>query len=260
MIFSNSEGLTVFDPLTLKINTTKPKPVITQLKINNKIVSTKGKGSSVIPHSINTLTELELDYTQNILTIEFAAMDLTAPEKNKYVYQLDRFDNEWIQTDWKNRTATYTNLKPGSYIFRVKASNQDGVWNDHVTSLKIMVLPPPWKTWWAYSLYGIAFAGILLVARKNIIQRERLASKLKLEHLELEKVQEIDKVKTNFFANISHEFRTPLTLIQGPVQNLLERYKKDKEAETQLNLIQQNSDRLLRLVNQILELARLESG
>ncbi len=250
--------------MSLRINTSKPKSVITQLKVNNKIIgSTHRNGLAsdfVIPHAIHTLDELTLDHNQNILTLEFASMDFTAPEKTLYSYKLQGFENDWVQTDWKNRTATYTNLRSGQYTFKVKASNRDGIWNEYETTLRIQVLPPPWKTRWAYTFYGIALAGLLFAARRNIVQRERLASKLKLEHVELEKVQEIDKVKTNFFANISHEFRTPLTLIQGPVQNLLERYKKDKEAETQLNLIQQNSDRLLRLVNQILELARLESG
>ena len=264
MIFSNAEGLTLFDPLSLRINTSKPKPIITHLKINNRIIHTGNRKEETrdftIPQSINTLQHLTLDHTQNILTLEFSAMDFTAPERNLYEYQLKDFDENWVQADWKNRTATYTNLQPGHYTFKVRASNRDGIWNENETALAIHVLPPPWKTWWAFSLYGIAFAGILFAARRNIIQRERLAAKLKLEHLELEKVQVIDKVKTDFFANISHEFRTPLTLIQGPIQDLLMRFKKDKDVVSQLNLVDQNANRLLRLVNQILELARLESG
>jgi signal transduction histidine kinase/DNA-binding response OmpR family regulator/ligand-binding sensor domain-containing protein len=263
MAFGNEEGLVLFDPLSLQLSAIKPRPLITQLKINNKFVRSSTQVNAdefVIPESINTLNNLILDHTQNILVLEFSAMDFTAPEKNQYKHKLENFDDDWIQTDWRNRSATYTNLKPGDYIFKVKASNRDGIWNDHETILKIHVLPPPWKTWWAYTVYGLVFTGILFLARRNIVQRERLASKLKLEHLELEKVQEIDKTKTTFFANISHEFRTPLTLIQGPVQNLLEKYTQDKETVTQLSLIQQNSDRLLQLVNQILELARLESG
>ncbi|HTE32670.1 MAG TPA: ATP-binding protein, partial [Chryseolinea sp.] len=263
MIVSSAEGLTFFDPLSLRINKLTPKPLLTQLKINNKIVSTsKGinKDEFVIPKSINSLSELTLDYTQNILTLEFSAMEFTAPTRNLYSYTLDGFDKGWVHTDWKNRSATYTNLRPGDYTFKVRATNSDGIANANETTLIIHVLPPPWKTWWAYSLYGVGVASLLFFARSNIIRHERLASKLELEHLELAKVQEIDKAKTNFFANISHEFRTPLTLIQGPVQNLLEKFKKDSETQNQLTLIQQNSDRLLRLVNQMLELARLESG
>jgi signal transduction histidine kinase len=256
MIFSNAEGLTLFDPLTLRINDSKPKPVLTQLKVNNRIIHsstyTGGDEEFIITESINTLREVTLNYTQNIITLEFSALDHTAPERNLYSYQLVNFDKDSVLTDWKNRTATYTNLRPGDYTFIVKATNRDGIWNDHQTELIIHVLPPLWKTWWAYSLYGIAIAGLLFLARRNIITQERLASKLALEHVELEKVQEIDRAKTNFFANISHEFRTPLTLIQGPVQNLMDEFKNDAKVKGQLNLVHQNSERLLRLVNQIL--------
>ena len=264
MIFGNAEGITFFNPLSLHINEAIPKPLITKLKINNKVAMLKNPGSEtnnfLLPGNINTLSELTLDYTQNIITLEFSAMDLTAPERNQYSYQLENFDSEPVLTDWKNRSATYTNLRPGNYTFKVRASNRDGVWSGHQAQLILHVLPPPWKTWWAYSLYGLIVATILFLARRNIVKQERLASRLAMEHLELEKVQEIDRAKTNFFANISHEFRTPLTLIQGPVQNLIEKFKADKEVESQLNLVHQNSERLLRLVNQILELAKLESG
>ena len=261
MILSNAEGITAFNPESLRLSTVAPKPMFTQLKINNQIVNSADVNTDDVPHeSINTLKELTLNHKQIILTIEFSAMDFSAPEKNEYRYKLENFDNDWVHADWKNRTATYTNLKPGNYTFVVVASNTDGVWGTIEKTLTISVSPPPWKTWWAYSIYGIVIASILFIVRRNIIKQERLASKLALEHVELEKVQEIDKAKTNFFANISHEFRTPLTLIQGPVQNLLEKFKTDAEVKGQLNLVQQNSDRLLRLVNQILELARLESG
>ena len=266
MIFGNSEGLTVFDPLSLKISETKPKPVITSVKLNNQIISSSDDNPEFsISESINTLKELNLDHTHQIVSLEFSAMDFTAPEKNMYRYKLEGFDVDWRTTDWKNRTATYTNLKPGDYKFIVTASNKDGVWNDYNTTLGITVLPPPWKSWWAYTLYAFTFLGLLVWARRNIIQHERLSSKLKLEHLELKKTQEVDRLRSNFFANISHEFRTPLTLIQGPAQNMLDRLKKEKqlkatEASPQLDLILLNSERLLRLVNQVLELSKLESG
>ena len=262
MVFGNGEGLTIFDPLSLRINATKPKPVITSLRINNVTSSSQSDEEIALSESINTLKKLTLGHTHQILSIEFSAMDFTAPEKNIYKYKLEGFDGDWITTDWKSRTATYTNLKPGDYTFKIKASNRDGVWNDHETALSINVLPPPWKSWWAYTLYGLTFLTILYVARRNIIQRERLASKLKLEHLELEKTQEVDRLRSTFFTNISHEFRTPLTLIQGPAQNMMDKLRKEKtlkvnDAIPQLDLILLNSNRLLRLVNQVLDLSKL---
>ena len=266
MVFGNGEGLTIFDPMTLQINKAKPKPVLTSIKINNNLISSGSSGVElVLSESINTVKKITLNHTHQILSLEFSAMDFTAPEKNSYEYQLEGFDEKWISTHWKNRTATYTNLKPGVYKFKVRASNRDGVWNDNITVLNIAVIPPPWKSWWAYTLYAISALVILFSARRNIIQRERLASELKLEHLELKKTQEVDRLRSTFFTNISHEFRTPLTLIQGPAQNIIDKLKKEKqlkstEALPQLDLILLNSERLLRLVNQVLELSKLESG
>ena len=269
MIFSNAEGITVFDPLTMKINSAKPKPVLTNLRINNKRVSPlKEKGSSVeIDESIVTLKNLVLDHTHYIVELEFSAMDMTAPEKNRYKYRLEGFSDTWVETDWRNRRATYTNLRPGNYTFKVMTTNRDGVWSNHVATLEIVVLPPPWNTWWAYSLYTLVGIGILYVARRSILKEERLKASLRIEQVELEKkqiellkAQEVDKLKSSFFTNISHEFRTPLTLIQGPVQLLLEKFSGDNKIKHQLDLVQSNVQLLLKLINQLLELSRLESG
>jgi len=264
MAFGNEEGLVVFDPLSLRISADKPHPVITQLKINNRLPITSSQQGEpdafVLSDNITTLKQLTLRHTHNILTLEFSAMDFAAPEKNQYRYKLLGFDEDWVQTDWKNRTATYTNLHAGTYVFKVMASNSDGIWSDYESSLAITVLPPPWKTWWAYLCYSLLLTTLLFQARRNIIQKERLNAKLKLEHLELEKAKEVDRLKSSFFTNISHEFRTPLTLIQGPVQLLMEQFSNNAKVKERLILIQNNSNLLLKLINQLLELARLESG
>ncbi len=271
MAVSTPNGISLFDPMSLVISQTKLKPVLLLLKVNNKPVDANSKGSDkddlVLPHDISGLQELVLDYQHNIFSLEFAALELTAPEKNLYAYKLEGFNKEWVYTDAKNRMATYTNLDPGHYTFKVKASSRDGVWSDHETTLKIHVLPPPWRTWWAYTGYSFMIAGLLLLARKSVVQRERLKSNLKLakveqerEHFELEKAKEVDKVKSAFFTNISHEFRTPLTLIKGPVATLLEEYANNPRTKEQLKLVERNSDLLLKLINQLLDLAKLESG
>jgi signal transduction histidine kinase/DNA-binding response OmpR family regulator/ligand-binding sensor domain-containing protein len=271
MAAATPNGISVFDPMTLIVSREKIKPVFLMLKVNNELASAGGKGSRAdnleLPHDVSVLDELVFDYKHNIFSLEFAALELTAPEKNLYAYKLEGFNEEWVYTDAKNRVATYTNLDPGHYTFKVKASSRDGVWSDHETALNIRVLPPPWKTWWAYTGYSLIIAGLLFLARKSVVQQERLQSNLKLakveqerEHFELEKAKEVDKVKSAFFTNISHEFRTPLTLIKGPVATLLEEYASNPRTKEQLKLVERNSDLLLKLINQLLDLAKLESG
>jgi len=277
MLFPGTNGLSVIDPMSLTKRSTLIKPVITLLKIDEVVASASYLGPQLghfaIPESVNSLDKLELDHTHKIFSIEFASMDLTAPIKVLYRHQLEGFDNDWVETDSYHRTATYQNLGPGTYHFKVKATNADGLWSDYETTLDIIIKPAPWKTWWAYTGYGFLFVGLLFAARKNIVQRERLKANLSLakveqekEHFELEKAKEVDRVKTSFFTNISHEFRTPLTLIKGPVQNILDQFLNgQKEFDRnkiidQLKLVQRNSDLLLKLINQLLDLAKLESG
>ena len=271
MVVTDNNGFSLFDPLSLRTNADKVFPVLTRLTVNNKIALVEPEGSKQsnfsISSDISILDEFTLDYQHNNFTLEFSAMEMTAPEKNLYKHKLEGYDKDWIETDWKNRSATYINLDAGNYVFKVKASNHHGVWSDQEKTISIIVLPPPWKTWWAYTGYGLLIVGLLYWARSNIVQKERLKSNLALakveqekEHFELEKAKEVDRVKTSFFINISHEFRTPLTLIIGPVQNLLEEFSSNPKVRERLKLIERNSELLLKLINQLLDLAKLESG
>ncbi len=270
MISAGPNGFSVFDPATFEFSKKEVTPVLTMLAVNNTTATGKiirGDESFTLPHDISMLKELTIDFRHNNFTIEFSAMEMTAPEKNLYRHKLEGYDPDWIETDRKYRTATYTNLPAGEYTFKVKASNHHGVWSDLERTLKVVILPPPWKSTWAYTGYGILFIGLLYVARKSIVQRERLKSNLKLakveqekEHFELEKAKEVDKVKSTFFANISHEFRTPLTLIKGPVQEMLEEYAEHPKIKERMKLIERNADLVLKLINQLLDLAKLESG
>jgi signal transduction histidine kinase/DNA-binding response OmpR family regulator/ligand-binding sensor domain-containing protein len=271
MILVDWKGLTMFYPDSLQIDMRSTSPALTGLKVNNKeplVGNSSGNNDRYfMPTQIAATEELTIDYLHNNFSLEFSAMEMIAPEKNLYRHKLQGYDPDWIETDYKNRTATYTNLPAGEYTFRVKASNYHGVWSDNERILKIVILPPPWKTAWAYAAYGVLFLGALFAARKNIVQRERLKSNLKVaqveqekEHMELEKAKEVDRVKTSFFTNISHEFRTPLTLISGPVEELLNKYSNDPKTSERLKLVQRNSELLLKLINQLLDLSRLEAG
>lgn len=270
-VAADFQGISLFDPYAFQIDETACQPVFTRLLVNNRppVISRSGdiNDQFQINEDISVLNELVLDYTHNNFTLEFSALQMTSPDKNLYKHKLEGFDNGWIETDGKQRSATYTNLDAGTYTFKVKASNRHGIWSDKETNLKIVVLPPPWRTTWAYSGYAFVIVGLLFAARKNIVQRERLKSNLKLakverekEHFELEKVKEVDKLKSTFFTNISHEFRTPLTLIRGPIADMLEEYAFNAKTLERLKLVQRNSDTLLKLINQLLDLAKLESG
>lgn len=268
--FVGRTHFSVFDPLQLQPSKKQNVPVLVNIWVNNKIpaVSRKGSGNDFhLSENIVVAREIILDHMHNNFTLEVSALEMTSPESILYRHKLEDFNTDWIESDYKNRTVTYMNLAPGTYRFRVKVSNLHGVWSDIERQLSIVVLPPPWKTWWAYTAYALLFIVILFYARRNIIQREQLKSSLRVatienekEHFELEKAREIDRIKTSFFTNISHEFRTPLTLIKAPIEELQEHYVREPKIRDKLMLVERNANLLLRLINQLLDLSRLESG
>ena len=264
MVFGTTNGICIFHPDSIRDNVTPPKIVITDFQILHRSVSIQNRNSTTeddqftLNQSISYIKELTVTYDINVLGFEFAAMDFKSPQRNQYAYQMVGFDKDWVHSGNKNN-ATYTNLAPGTYTFRVKGSNNDGIWNEEGTTLIINILPPFWKTWWAYTLYGLGFALLLGTSRNEIIKRERLKTKAKLKEAEAEKYHELDNLKSRFFANISHEFRTPLTLLLGPLEKRI-LAAIDPIDKTELSIMHRNATRLLTLVNQLLDLSRLEAG
>jgi signal transduction histidine kinase/ligand-binding sensor domain-containing protein/DNA-binding response OmpR family regulator len=257
MYSGGANSVTVFHPDSLKDNPDPPKIAITDFKINYQTVKINPK--SPLKKSVTFSDLIKLDYHQNIISFEFAALDYTAPAKNQYAYKLEGVNPDWVFTGASQRFATYTNLAPGEYVFRVKASNNDGVWNEAGASIRIVITPPWWKTTWAYGLYFLLMVSLIYGAWRFQLNRLRMRHDLEMKQLQAEKLEEVNRMKSHFFANISHEFRTPLTLILGPISQMFSQTRRPDFREN-LSLMKRNALRLQRLINQLLDLSKLEAG
>lgn len=273
--FGGSNGLNSFFPDSIRLNTIPPRICFTGLKLNNQEVlpGDTVNGRVILQKSLNFTRQLTLTFRDRSFTIEFAALHFANSQRNKYEYILAGFDQAWIRSEATRRFATYTNLSPGKYTFKVRASNNDGFYCEPI-SIDIRVLPPWYQTWWALSVFFLVFLGMVLATRYQLLMRARFENKIKIERLErrqqaleferrqqiVDKQKELDNIKVRFFMNISHEFRTPLTLILGPVESLLQSTVLSPVQMGHLSIIQRNAKRLLRLVNQLLDLRKLESG
>ena len=257
LFFGGIKGLNYFYPDKIIDNPNIPRVVLTNIKLGDKYVTTKSK-NSVLQKTISEADKIVLPYDEDVITFEFAALDYSAPEKNRYAYKLENFNSNWIYSG-SIRSATYIGLPPGEYIFHVKASNNDGVWNDKGVTLSLIITPPWWQTWWAYILYGLLFLAGLYILRRYELNRMNLKNQLKIEKVESDSLRNLDQMKSHFFANISHEFRTPLTLILGHIESVLSSDSVDK-IKGKLLVANVNAKRLLALINQLLDLSKLESG
>ncbi len=265
--FAGGKGLKIFHPFKIEKDQFNANVVFADFQIFNKSVSVAGnmlkrdirsETEYVLEKTLDATKKIVLSHKERVFAFEFAALHYSDPAKNQYAYKLEGFDKEWNYIGTR-RYVSFNNIPAGEYIFRVKASNNEGVWNEKGTSVKIIITPPWWKTWWAYSLYILTLIGLFFSIRSYELNRQRLKHNLELEHLEAEKLKEVDNLKSRFFASISHEFRTPLTLIKGPVERLLKQIW-NKDQKTDLKRIYDNAKRMNKLVEMYLDLSRLESG
>lgn len=254
LLFGGVNGLTAFrasevsapDPQLPQVN-------IIGLKVNNRSIAVGGP-DGILSQGIEYTQQLELSHEQNLLTFEFGVMNFTNSAKNQYRHRLEGVDDRWVDAG-TNRFANYTQLPPGRYQFQMMGSVDGEIWSKPVT-LGIWVRPPVYQTWWAYLLYIVIVLVVSWQLYRFQTQRLLLQQQVKFEQKEASRLAELDTLKTQFFTNISHEFRTPLTLILGPLTDMKQRFPGEQLVE----LMERNGQRLLGLINQLLDLSKLEAG
>ena len=249
-------GFNTFYPYKIKTNTRVPKVMITSVEVMNQKVNV---GDERMKESLNTSARIELSYQDKMITISFASLSYCMPQKNKYSYILEGFDRQWIMAG-NNSTATYTNLSPGTYKFRVKGTNNDGVWSTEEAMLEIVVNPPFYWSLPAKILYVIIIVTLIVYAFRYTLTRERRRHEAQMAKLNEEKELEVRNSKIQFFTTIAHEIRTPVSLIIGPLEKLVKTTAPLSDSErSNLRIIDRNANRLLELVNQLLDFSKVEN-
>jgi signal transduction histidine kinase/ligand-binding sensor domain-containing protein/DNA-binding response OmpR family regulator len=259
MYFGGTNGFIRFNPDSMNKQNLPSDIYIVDFQLFT--VSQKADGKSPLKKSIIYTKDIELNYDQSVLSFEFTALDYEHGGALEFAYIMEGFDEKWNYVGDKH-FATYTNLSPGKYTFRVKTTDGNQLSNGNGASINIRVKPPFWRTDLAYIIYFLLFVVLLYLFRNAIINREKLKNELQLEKNEIKSVREANMMKLRFFTNISHEFRTPLTLIKAPIEKLIGSNGQLLQEDVQylFNIIQSNTDKLSKMVNQLLDYRKLEAG
>ena len=256
--FGGFDGLIAFDPYQIKENAYVPPVYITKMTIFDKEPVIGGEKSPLIKSIIHS-SKITLHYDQSNISFEFAALSFTAPYSNKYSYKMDNIDKEWNNTS-NNHSVSYAKLPPGKYTFRVKGTNNDGLWNEEGTSIEIDILPPWWFSKSAYFFYILLILSLAYYTFKRLKLRHEKRNLVKQQLFETEKEKELYTAKLEFFTDIAHEIRTPLTLINGPLESLKEMQIEDVEIQKNLHIMEDNTKHLLSLINQLLDFRKIDSN
>lgn len=254
-------GIIYFSTDKIKENKISPPPIITEFKVQNEEVfpGLEINGQIPLKKSINYSKEVELNYSNRNFSVQFSAPSYTNERLNRFEYMLEGFDKNWIATNSDSRTIQYTNLNPAEYVFKIRARNSDGIWSK-TTAYNITILSPFWTNTKIFLLLIMIVSISSHYIRKEIKSRIKLRQALLLERVKRDSDERLSNEKLEFFTNISHELRTPLTLILGPAKQLLEQNENSDYDKNKLQLIYQNANRLLLLVNQILDFRKAQSG
>jgi len=250
ILFGSNIGFTYLIPSEITKNTLIPNLEFTRFQLFNQDVKLTDKDSP-LKMSIGYADEIRLKHNHSVFSIEYAALDFSGSEKINYAFMLEGFEKDWNYVQ-KQRKATYTNLPKGTYYFKVKSTNNEGLWVDNIKTIKVVVLPSFWETYFAYFIYVVFFLSILYLVYYITRKFEKLKHDVEIEH-------KISDIKLRFFTNISHELRTPLTLITAPIENILNQEKISANVHEQLLVVKSNSDRMLRMINQILDFRKIQN-
>lgn len=262
LLFGGTNGLIMFNPDSIELAKDFSPVLINNLKIlNNKVHPGDSINNRVVLHTdIKYTKELILNHEDKIFSLEFISIDYTNSEKINYSYKLEGFNDNWLYTDSKKRYVTFSNLPHGEYIFKVKSTNRYGEWNKTPTQLRIIVLPSFWETKKAYVLYFAVLLLILYAFRSYLLTRAAYKNNLKISSMEKENLQKLNQMKLRFFTNITHEFKTPLTLILGPLEKLLLSHQWADNVKKQLLVMHRSGNRLLQLIEQLMDFRKMETG
>lgn len=262
LFFGGINGFNAFFPDRIEPYPVPKAPVLTGLKVLNQKVTPGQEWDNkiLLDRSITFTESIQFENSQNSFEFEFSSLEYLSQEKIRYEYQLIGYDSDWIKTDAQRRFANYANLPPGTYQFRIRAVYEGDTHYSPIREIEVIVLPPWFKSTSAYLIYFFFLGGLAYGVKSFVSWRIKLRNDLRFERLEKEKQEELSQLKLRFFTNISHELRTPLMLIKSPLEQLVQRIDLPAEVRRQLDSIHANSARLLRLINQLLDFRKQETG
>jgi signal transduction histidine kinase/DNA-binding response OmpR family regulator/ligand-binding sensor domain-containing protein len=262
LFFASIAGINYLNPKGIVENKFTSNVAFTNLLVNNEKVNVNEEilGSVLLEKNINATKKVSFNYKQNDFTIEFTSTNYSNTNVNSYRYKLENYEEDWTVVDNDKRYANYSNLPGGDYILKIESTNPNGKWEDNYKTLNIKIFPAPWDTWWAYSIYFLVILSILFVIFYFYTNKQKLRNQIALSNLRNEKEKEINELKLIFFTDVAHEFKTPLSLVIGPLNELISGSLTKEHKEFCYKILSRNTNRMMNLVNQLLDFRKINSG
>lgn len=262
LFIGSIDGINFFKPNEIRPNPYKSDVILTDFRVHGTSIfpDINYFDSKILESSINSTSEIVLNYKQNNFLFEFSSTNYSNPEKNKFKYRLEGYDKKWIHTSSDYRFAAYSNLKRGTYKFWIDAANEDGNWSNNPKIIRIQIKPAPWLSIYAYILYLLILVGLIGTFIYFWNNKKELNHQIELDKIEIKKEQEINEFKLTFFTDIAHEFKTPLSLIIGPLNDLIENKHSKESIDFCYQILSRNTERMMHLVNQLLDFRKVNAN